>query len=142
MDDFSWVLEAPEQGTGTWVTDGSYMAELRPDVSGAGWIFYCARTGHKLARSFYEESAQAGSYRAERLGLLAIHLLLAAITQHFGTSTTLTKIYCDNEGGLYASSKRSPRVKAGSSQADIDRVARRISKMIPPNVSYEWVASH
>ena len=136
-EDFSWVLEALEQGTCTWVTDESYMEELRTDVRGAGWIFYCARTGHKLAGSFYEESAQAGSYRAERLGLLAIHLLLAAIMQHFGTATALTKIYCDNEGGLYASSKRSPRVKAGPSQADISRVAQCISRMTPLNVSYK-----
>ena len=74
-EDFSWVLETLEQGTCTWVTDGSYMEEFRPDVSGAGWIFYCARTGHKLAGSFYEESAQAGSSRSERLGLHANQLV-------------------------------------------------------------------
>ena len=136
-ENLGWVLTALQGGTGVWVTDGSFMPELWTDVSGAGWVFYCTKTGKKLAGSFYEESAQAGSYRAERLGLLAIHLLLAASTQHFGISTGTTKICCDNEGGLYASSKRSPRVKAGASQADIDRVARRLSKMLPHNIVYE-----
>ena len=110
------------------------MPELRTDVSGVGWIFYCTKTYQKFAGSFYKESAQAGSYRAKRLGLLVIHLLLDAITQHFGISTRTTKICCDNEGGLYASSKRSPRVKAGASQANIDQVARRLSKMLPHNI--------
>ena len=27
-EDFGWVLEALEQGKGTWVTDGSFMEEL------------------------------------------------------------------------------------------------------------------
>ena len=87
-----WVLTALEGGTGIWVTDGSFMKELRTDISGAGWIFYCTKRDQKLAESFYKELAQAGLYRAERLGLLAIYLLLAAITQHFGISTRTTKI--------------------------------------------------
>ena len=91
-EDFGWVMAALEEGTGIWVTDGLFMEDLRADVSGAGWVLYCTKTVHKLAGSFYEESAQTGSYRAERLGLLTIHLLLAAITQHFGTSTKTTKI--------------------------------------------------
>ena len=89
-EDFGWVLAALEQGTCIWVVDGSFMEELRTDVSGEEWVLYCTRTGHKLSGSFYKESAQAGSYRAERLGPLVIHLLLAAITQHFGTSTKTT----------------------------------------------------
>ena len=78
---------------------------------------------HKLLGTFYEESDQANSYRGERLGLLAIHLLLAAIVEYFGTVVKSTKVCCDNEGGLYASSQRRSRIKAGASQADIDRVA-------------------
>ena len=92
-ENFRWVLAALEGGTGIWVTDGSFMPELRTDVSGAGWLFYCTKTDQKLAGSFYEELAQAGSYRVEKLGLLAIHLLLAAITQHFGISIRTMQIY-------------------------------------------------
>ena len=140
--DFRWVLSALEDGSGLWVTDGSYMRETREDVSGACWIFHCRKTGHKLVGTFYEESDQADSYRGERLGLLAIHLLLAAIVEYFGITVLHTKICCDNEGGLYISSERRLRVKAGASQADIDRVARRISKRLPPGIEYEWVSSH
>ena len=138
--EMGWVLTALKKGTGIWVTDGSYMQEEREDVCGAGWLFLRLETGHKLAGSFYEESAQASSYCRERLGLLAIHLLLAAITDVFDITIGMTKICCDNEVGLYASSKRSQRVTA--SQADINRVARQIVKMLPTGIQYEWVASH
>ena len=50
-----WVLTALEGGTGIWVTDGSFMPDLRTDVSGVGWVFYFMETGHKLAGLFYEE---------------------------------------------------------------------------------------
>ena len=102
--DFRWVLTALEDGSGLWVTDGSYMRETREDVSGVCWIFHCRKTGHKLVGTFYEESDQADSYRGERLGLLAIHLLLAAIVEYFGITVLHTKICCENEGGLYISS--------------------------------------
>ena len=74
------------------MTDGSYMRETREDVSAACWIFHCRKTGHKLIGTFYEESNQANSYRGERLGLLAIHLLLAAIVGYFGTLVKSTKV--------------------------------------------------
>ena len=140
--DFGWVVSLLERGTGMWVTDGLFTKELRDDISGVGWIFLSFKTGHKLTGAFHEESVQAGSYRGERLGLLTIHLLLAAITEHFGITIKETTICCDNKGGLYASLKRSPRVKAGAFDDNIDRVARRISKTIPKGIKYEWVATH
>ena len=57
-----------------WVTDGSYNRELAPSVSGAGWVLYCTHCGKKLFGSFAEFSPKAGSYCAELLGLLAIHI--------------------------------------------------------------------
>ena len=75
-------------------------------------------------------------YRDERLGLLAIHILLAAFTEHYSIKWINTKICCDNEGELYAASTRNKRLKAGAPQADIDRVARRISNLIPKDIIY------
>ena len=137
--DFCWVLTALEDGSGLWVTDGSYMRETREDVSGACWIFHCRKSGHKLVGTFYEESDQADSYQGERLGMLAKHLLLAAITEYFGIPVRYTKICSDDEGGRYILSERRSWVKTGASQADIDQVARRISKRLPPGIKYERV---
>jgi len=36
-----WVVEAMQEGTAIWVTDGSYNREVAPKVSGAGWLVYC-----------------------------------------------------------------------------------------------------
>ena len=45
---FNWVVAALEDGTGGWLTDGSYMPDTSNDVSGAGWLLHCSKTGHKL----------------------------------------------------------------------------------------------
>ena len=34
--DLDWVLAALREGTGIWVTDGSYNKKVTPFVSGAG----------------------------------------------------------------------------------------------------------
>ena len=135
--DFHWVLTALEDRSGPWVTEGYYMRETKEDVRGTCWIFHYQKTGHKLVGTFYEESNQADSYQGEMLRLLAIHLLLAAIVEFFGITVLHTKICYDNEGGLYISYERRPRVKAGASQADIDQGARRISQRLPPGIEYE-----
>ena len=49
------------------MTDGSFMEDLRAGVSGVEWLPYCTKTGHKLAGSFCEESAQAGFVIIQRL---------------------------------------------------------------------------
>ena len=58
--EFGWVLSVLDEGSCIWITDGSFMEDLRDDVSGAGWKLNCINTGHKLTGSFYEESVQAG----------------------------------------------------------------------------------
>ena len=74
-----WAVDALTNGTAIWVTDGSYIKEVAPDISGAGWILYCTSTTHRLYGSFFEKSPYAGSYRGELLGLLAIHTLARAL---------------------------------------------------------------
>ena len=78
---FTWVVDAITNSTAVWVTDGSYNKEVAPLISGAGWILFCTRTKQRMYGSFYEVSPKAGPYRAELLGLLAVHILVAAIEQ-------------------------------------------------------------
>ena len=77
--DLDWVVTALRNGTGIWVTDGSYNKKMAQFVSGAGWVFYYTTAKKKLYRSFFERSPKAGSYRGELLGLLASHTLAAAL---------------------------------------------------------------
>jgi len=119
--DLHWVVLALTNGTAIWVTDGSFIKEIAPDISGAGWILYCTRTGHRLYGSFVEKSPYAGSYRGELLGLLAIHTVIRAVELFFKITVASGKVCCDNQGALYKSKQDRRRIPTGASQADIKR---------------------
>jgi hypothetical protein len=44
----SWLLLALERGTAVLATDGSYDRRRGPNVSGAGWVIACPRSGKIL----------------------------------------------------------------------------------------------
>jgi len=140
--DLSWVLRALREGTGLLVTDGSYNKPLAPNTSGAGWVFYCRRSKRRLHGSFFELSSKADSYRAEYLGLLAIHTLLAALQSYFELIDISVTICCDNQSALYKSGETPRRVPVGAKQADIQRAMRNVKMKADCAVTYEWVAGH
>ena len=140
--DLTWVVEAITNSTAVWVTDGSYNKDVAPLISGAGWILFCTRTKQRLYGSFFEVSPNAGSYRAELLGLLAIHLLASAIEQYFGLSASTAVIACDNKGALFKSKEYRRRIPNSASQADIKRVLRNVKTKLKVSFEYEWVRAH
>ncbi len=140
--DLQWLYDAVVNGTAIWVTDGSYNRDLAPNVSGAGWLVHCPTAGYRLYGSFYEVSKGAGSYRAELLGLLAIHTIAAALQQFFSIKHIVSKICCDNQGGLFKSKEFRRRVPTGASQADIQRSLRNVKVDLKGDITYEWVESH
>ena len=137
-----WAVEALRQGTGIMVTDGSYARETHPDISGAGWILFCTKTGHKISGSFWEKSPHAGSYRAERLGTLACHTFASALEEYYGIKGKGLKICCDNKGALEVASTRRRRVRTGSKHADIGRAQRTVTGRLGVRPRYEWVKAH
>ena len=78
-----WILDARSNGTAVLVTDGSYYKDDAPHISGAGWVLKCTLTGHRLMGAFFEISKHADLYRAERMGLLACHIMVAALVTYF-----------------------------------------------------------
>jgi hypothetical protein len=64
-----------------WVTDGSYNRKKAIDLCGVGWIIFCTKTGSRLTGTFREQSNSASSYRAEMLGLCALHLLARVVAE-------------------------------------------------------------
>ena len=78
-----WIIEAMRNGTAIWVTDGLYNKIITPTVGGAEWLLYCIAEKQKLYEKLFEQSARAGSYRGELLGLLAIHTLCAALEEFY-----------------------------------------------------------
>ncbi len=72
----SWLQLALERGTSVLATDGSYNRKRGPNVSGAGWVIACWRSGNILKGSCFEFSSNVSSNRGEFLGLVAIHTLV------------------------------------------------------------------
>lgn len=82
-EDLHRLLTALKASTYIPVTDGLYNKDSAPLVSGAGWVLCFKATGKCLVGSFFETSHFASSYRAKRLGLLALHVLLGTLQDHF-----------------------------------------------------------
>ncbi len=75
----SWLAEAIADNTLIAVTDGSYMKEIYPHINLAAFVLECSKGQGRLWGSFVEHTPDAGSYRGELLGLMAIHLILRGV---------------------------------------------------------------
>ena len=81
IGDDDWLIQSIQAGSCIAVTDGSYIKELHPNLSSAAFVLECTEGRGRIVGSFPEQSVDACAYRAELLGLLAIHLILAAINK-------------------------------------------------------------
>ena len=102
-DSKEWITEVMSRSTLTCVTDGSYIRQLTPDISGAGWIIQDRRTGMKVKGLLAEWPRSASSYRGEMLGMLAVWVFLLAVEDYFHKSGMVgegNKVSCDNKGAL------------------------------------------
>jgi hypothetical protein len=98
--DFTWLAEAIVDNSLVAVTDGSYMKEMYPNLNSAAFIFERSKGRGRLVGSFTECTPDAGSYRGELLGLMAIHLILLGVnTFHIGIKGSV-HIWSDCLGAL------------------------------------------
>lgn len=142
--DMADVVHSIENGTAVFVTDGSYNRKTRSDLSAAGWVLYCRQKKKiLLTNSFHEVSRGAGSYRGELLGLLSIHLFLAAIESYFDiTCHSNNTIACDNLGALNKAKSKRKKIPSGSKHGDIRRVLRSIHRRLRGRAQYIHVYGH
>ena len=119
-EDLAWLVEGLKEGTVEWCTDGSYHRGRAPNISGAGWM--CCETtpvepGERrkaLKGNFWEKSDNAKSYRAEQVGICAIHYLATALTSYYKIENCTSKIWCDNMGAVNISKKTAKEDTPGS----------------------------
>ena len=83
MGDPDWIAALIADNSCVAVTDGSYMKELFPDLNSAAFVLECSKGRGRLMGSFVEHTPNAGAYRGELLGLMAIHLILRSINEVF-----------------------------------------------------------
>ena len=77
--DLAWIADRMSSNSLIWTTDGSHDRKKVADLCGVGWVIFCTKTGLRLTRNFWERLQAASSYRAEMLGLCALHLLARAV---------------------------------------------------------------
>jgi hypothetical protein len=138
------LVDAIAGGSAVLVTDGSYSRKIRTDIDGAGWMIYCrARKKVVFKGSFYEWCREAGSYRGELLGLLAVHLLVMAVEKFYDLSHgPRGLVACDNLGGLNKSKARQRKIPPGAKHADILRCLRRVHAAMRGTLQYKHVYGH
>ena len=95
-----WLTQAIQRGTLRAVTDGSYIRELHPELCSAAFVLECSEGSGRMLGSFPELSKDANAYRGELLGLLAIHLILAAINKLHPDLDGSVSIYSDCLGAI------------------------------------------
>jgi hypothetical protein len=93
-----------------WVTDGSYDRKKAIDLSGVGWIIFCTKTGFRLTGTFWEKFNLASLYRAEMLGLCALHLLAWVVAEFYQIKGWSAMLCCDNKRALKLSSHHLHRI--------------------------------
>jgi hypothetical protein len=95
--DVEWVATAMEQGTAVVASDGSFNPKQSTQVCSAGWIVYCRKTKRRIKSSMFEISVDAGSYRGELLGLVAVHTFAIAISIYYKVNKGEVQVICDSK---------------------------------------------
>ena len=102
----------------------------------------CSLTKRYVKGSFAKYSQLASSYRGKLLGMLAIHLFLLAIKEHYMVTGDKNQIFCDNLGAIYTFQRRSQRVTSGAKNADIQRVLRQIQNRMTSPLTSKHARAH
>ena len=76
MGDLEWIAALIADNSCVTVTDGSCMKDLYLYLNSAAFVLECSKGRGRLVGSFEENTPNAGSYRSQLLGLMAIHLIL------------------------------------------------------------------
>jgi hypothetical protein len=95
-----WLAEAIQDESIVAVSDGSYLPKLYPNLCSTALIFECTRGRGRLVVSFAEKSSSANTYRGKLLGLMAVHLILLAVSTVSPDIQGSVHIYSDCLGAL------------------------------------------
>ena len=141
-NNLTWLVAGMKINSLIWITDGSYDRNRAKDLSGVGWIIFCTATAKRLSGSFWEKSSSASSYRAEMLGLCALHLLARALSEFYKIEKWKATICCDNERALECSTHHQCRIKPSAKCADIRRSFRSTKEAFSGQFKYDHVYGH
>jgi hypothetical protein len=137
-----WIAEGMKNNLLIWVIDGSYDRKKEKELSGVGWIIFCTKTGLQLTGTFWEKSNAASSYRAEMLGLCALHLFAQTAAKFYKVEQWSATLGCNNKHALELSSHHRRCIRASAKCTDIRRNLRAIKQTFNGNFQYFHVYGH
>ena len=137
-----WIVDGLRNESLIWATDGSYDRKKASDLCGVGWMIFCTRTGFRVTGTFWERSIAASSYRAELLGLCALHQFAQAITEFYKVTGWSALLCCDNKRALEVSSHHTRRIRPSAKCADIRRSLKAVKSLLRGNFRYVHVYGH
>ena len=108
--DMSWIADGLTLGSLIWVTDGSYNRKRVSDLSGVGWRIFCKSMGFRITGSYWERSISATLYRAELLGLCALHFLARVVAEFYKLDGWTATLCLNNKRALEKSSNDRSRI--------------------------------
>ena len=74
--------------------------------------------------------------------MLAIHLFILTIEEHYMVSGDINKVLCNNLGAIYTFKRPSQRVTSRAKNADVQRVLRRIQGLMTSTLDSKHVCAH
>lgn len=96
----------------------------------------------RLTGTFWEKSTGANSYRAEMLGLCALHLLAQAVVEFYKVDKWAAILCCDNKCALELSSHHRRRIRPNAKCADIRRILHASKQSFTGNFTYVHICGH
>jgi hypothetical protein len=139
----SWLAEAITKNTLVTVTDGLYMKEIHPHINSAAFVFECSKGQGRLWGSFVEHTPDAGSYRGELLGLMAIHLILRGVNVVSTNLRGLVLILSNCLGALNKVKDLPPyRIPTQCSHSDIIKIIMANCSNLSFSRLYSHVKAH
>ncbi len=142
LADISWIVDGLKNESLIWVTDRSYNRKKAKDLCGVGWMIFCTNSGFRLTVTFWEQSCSARSYRAELLGLCALHLLAQALAEFYKVAGWSARLCCDNKRALEVSSHHTRCIRPSAKCADIRRNLKAVKPLLNGAFHYVHVYGH
>jgi hypothetical protein len=105
-------------------------------------MIFCTNSGFHLTGTFWERSCSASSYRAELLGLCALHLLAQALAEFYKVAGWSATLYCDNKCALEVSSHHTRRIQPSAKCADIRHNLKAVKPLLNGAFHYVHVYGH
>ena len=112
------------------------------DLCGVGWIIFCTKTGYRLTSAFWEKSNSASSYRAELLGLCAMHFLARAVAEYHNPNGWSATLCCDNIWALEMLSHHQSHIRPSAKCEDTCRSLRMTKQLLCGAFQYVHVYGH